>query len=221
MRRNDPQSPDPFPRIQRSAGASPQIFSKPQVWNGWGTLPLCLATRNLPLCASCGWRSAGMEARPGAPAAIMVMHAFVPASSSAKGVAQEDREGPRPVPTLTPCPSKGPSHPQSPCNLLSLTRFVRADGAAQNPRQPLQARSCPTALSFLPREGDPGVKAMLRSFPRHPRCREPGTRGIGPRRKRVRLCKTAGLGARAGLGSNLLCDLGEASSLSGPHCCLL
>lgn len=147
-----------------------------------------------------------------------------------KGGCTRGQRRARPVPTLTPCPSKGPTHPQSPCNLLSLTHFVRADGAAENPRRPLQAWSCLTALSFLPWERESGVKAMLLSFPRHPRCREPGTQEIGPM---VEVCASVKRGAlgrapnppgwEQGLGGALTCCVtsGEASSLSEPHCSLL
>lgn len=45
-------------------------------------------------------------------------HHPVPACSMVKEVAQEDREGPHPMPALTPT-IKGPFHSQSPCNLLS------------------------------------------------------------------------------------------------------
>lgn len=119
-------------------------------------------------------------------------HHPVLACSSAKGVAQEDREGLHPIPASTLWPSKGPFHSQSPCNLLSLTVLCWGAGSGEAQTAHCRPGHVHTALSFLPWDGKPGVKALPCSFPRHPLCMEPGTQKSQPWQKRVSLLVKAG-----------------------------
>lgn len=163
----------------------------------------------------------GLDTQPGTPALAMVKDASVGTILCqlllAKGAAQGDREGPHPIPALTWL-SKGPFHSQSPCNLLSFTT-TPCSGlwvAVGNPRQPLQAWSCPAALFFLPRKRKPGAKTMRCPFHAALSAWSQGLRSTGLWLEEVCVLeegtwdntKICGVRTGAGLGSNLLCDLG-------------